>query len=82
MGDISIADRVNRIAAELLGVETTEVRPESRFVEDLGADSLDSVELLMAFEDEFAIEIPDEDGEKLWTVQQVLDYLHAKGVRP
>ena len=66
------------VIAEQLGLEETEVLPESSFVEDLGADSLDTVELVMAFEEEFGIEIPDEDAEKILTVQNVIDYIKER----
>ena len=62
----------------MLGVEEDSVKPESKFVEDLGADSLDLVELIMAFEDKFAIEISDEEAEKMVTVKDVLDYIDSK----
>lgn len=61
-----------------MGVEDEEVNPESRFVEDLGADSLDTVELVMALEEEFGIEIPDEDAEKIATVQNAIDYISER----
>ncbi|HSC57687.1 MAG TPA: acyl carrier protein [Nitrospira sp.] len=64
--------------AEQLGVEEDEVTPEASFVEDLGADSLDTVELVMALEEEFSIEIPDEDAEKILTVGKALDYIKEK----
>jgi acyl carrier protein len=70
--------KVKRIIAEKLGVSEDKIQPTSSFVDDLGADSLDQVELIMAFEDEFEVEIPDEDGDKLRTVKEALDYLSAK----
>jgi len=69
--------RVKKIVAEQLGVNETEVKNESSFVNDLGADSLDTVELVMALEEEFGVEIPDEDAEKITTVQLALDYVNA-----
>jgi acyl carrier protein len=71
-------DRVKKIITEQLGVDDEDVTPEANFVEDLGADSLDTVELVMAFEEEFGIEIPDEDAEKILTVQQAVDYITEK----
>ena len=71
----NIEERVKKIVAEQLGVKEEEVKPESSFVEDLGADSLDTVELVMALEEEFETEIPDEDAEKLTTVQVAIDYI-------
>ncbi|MET9543720.1 acyl carrier protein [Streptomyces sp. NPDC006627] len=69
--------RVKTVVAAQLGVAEAEVRNEASFVDDLGADSLDAVELTMAMEDEFGMEIPDEDAEKLTTVQHVIDYVRA-----
>jgi acyl carrier protein len=71
---------VKQIIAEQLGVDENEITPSSSFVEDLGADSLDTVELVMALEENFSIEIPDEDAEKIRTVQDAIDYIdkHAK----
>ena len=76
-----VADRVKKIIVDQLGVEEDLVTPDASFVDDLGADSLDTVELVMAFEEEFGIEIPDEDAEKIRTVQDAVDYIgkHAKG---
>jgi len=71
-------ERVKKIIVEQLGVDEEDVTPEANFVEDLGADSLDTVELVMAFEEEFGIEIPDEDAEKILTVQQAIDYINEK----
>lgn len=77
----SIEDRVKQIIVEQLGVEEGEVTPSASFVDDLGADSLDVVELVMAFEEAFDIEIPDEDAEKIKTVKDAIDYIekNAKG---
>ena len=73
----SIEQRVKDIIVEQLGVEEDEVSPEASFVDDLGADSLDTVELVMAFEEEFNLEIPDEDAEGISTVQDAIDYIKA-----
>jgi acyl carrier protein len=70
--------KVKQIIAEKLGVSEDKITPQAAFVEDLGADSLDQVELIMAFEDAFDIEIPDEDAEKMRTVKDALDYLSKK----
>jgi acyl carrier protein len=72
-----IEQRVKKIVAEQLGVNEAEIKTESSFVDDLGADSLDTVELVMALEDEFETEIPDEEAEKITTVQQAIDYVKA-----
>jgi acyl carrier protein len=76
----SIEDRVKQIIVEQLGVDASEVTPQAHFVNDLGADSLDTVELVMALEEEFDTEIPDEQAEKIQTVGQAVDYIktHAK----
>ena len=76
----SIDERVKQIIVEQLGVDEAEVTPNASFVDDLGADSLDTVELVMAFEEAFEIEIPDEDAEKIRTVQDAISYIdqHAK----
>lgn len=71
----NIEARVKKIVAEQLGVNEAEVKNESSFVDDLGADSLDTVELVMALEEEFGCEIPDEEAEKITTVQQAIDYV-------
>ncbi len=71
----SVEERVQKIVVEQLGVKEDEVTPEASFVDDLGADSLDTVELVMALEEEFETEIPDEDAEKITTVQQAIDYV-------
>ena len=73
----NIEQRVKKIVAEQLGVEEATIKNESSFVDDLGADSLDTVELVMALEDEFETEIPDEEAEKITTVQQAIDYVTA-----
>ena len=73
----TIEERVKKIVVEQLGVKEDEVQPSSSFVDDLGADSLDTVELVMALEEEFETEIPDEDAEKITTVQQAVDYIKA-----
>ena len=75
MSDIEA--RVKKIVAEQLGANEADVKLESSFVDDLGADSLDTVELVMALEEEFECEIPDEDAEKITTVQQAVDYVNA-----
>ena len=76
----NVADKVKEIIVNELGVEPEKVTPQASFVEDLGADSLNTVELVMAFEEEFGIEIPDEDAEKLQTVGDAINYLKEKGV--
>ena len=73
---MSTEDRVKKIVCEQLGVKDEEVTNESSFVEDLGADSLDTVELVMALEEEFETEIPDEEAEKITTVQLAVDYIN------
>lgn len=75
-----LEDRVKEIIVEQLGVNAEQVTPEASFIDDLGADSLDTVELIMAFEEEFGAEIPDEDAEKLTSVGKVLEYLASKGL--
>jgi acyl carrier protein len=74
----NVDEKVKDIIAEELGVEREKLTPEASFMEDLGADSLDTVELVMAFEKEFDIDIPDEEAEKLRTVGDALKYLHEK----
>ncbi len=76
---MALEDKVKEIIVEQLGVNPEQVKPEASFIEDLGADSLDTVELVMAFEEEFGAEIPDEDAEKLTTVGAVINYLKEKG---
>jgi acyl carrier protein len=73
----NIEQRVKKIVAEQLGVNEADIKTESSFVDDLGADSLDTVELVMALEDEFETEIPDEEAEKITTVQQAIDYVSS-----
>jgi acyl carrier protein len=79
MAEKSVADRVKEIIVEQLGVNADQVTPEAKFIEDLGADSLDTVELVMAFEEEFGAEIPDEDAEKLQSVGDVIRYIEERG---
>lgn len=74
---MSIEARVKNIVADQLGVSEDEIKPESRFVDDLGADSLDLVELIMAMEEEFEIEIPDEEAEKIVTVKDAITFLES-----
>ena len=77
---MAVSDKVKSIIVEQLGVDEEEVTPDASFVDDLGADSLDTVELVMALEEEFETEIPDEEAEKITTVQQAVDYIgsHVK----
>ncbi|MCH2382114.1 MAG: acyl carrier protein [Verrucomicrobia bacterium] len=75
MSDNSPADRIKKIIVEQLGVNEDQVKPEAKFIEDLGADSLDTVELVMALEEEFGTEIPDEDAEKLQSVGDVIKFI-------
>jgi acyl carrier protein len=82
----TVFERIKKIVVEQLGVEETEVVPSASFVDDLGADSLDLVELIMALEEEFGspdnkVEIPDEDAEKIVTVQDAIDYIHERGIK-
>jgi len=76
--DGKVEEKLKKIVAENLGVEEDEVVPDAKFVDDLGADSLDTVELVMAFEEAFDIEIPDEDAEKILTVGKAIDYIKEK----
>ncbi len=76
---MALEEKVKEIIVEQLGVNAEQVTTEASFIEDLGADSLDTVELVMAFEEEFGAEIPDEDAEKLTTVGAVVSYLKEKG---
>lgn len=77
---MALEDKVKEIIVEQLGADPEAVKPDASFIEDLGADSLDTVELVMAFEEEFGADIPDEDAEKLTTVANVLEYLKSKGI--
>ena len=72
------ADRIRQIIAEQLGVKLEDVTPQASFIDDLGADSLDTVELVMALEEEFGIEIPDEDAEKMTKVEEAIKYIEDK----
>ncbi len=74
---MALMEKVKKIIVEQLGVDEAEVTPEAHFIDDLGADSLDTVELILSFEEEFDISIPDEDAEKLETVGKAVDYLKA-----
>jgi acyl carrier protein len=78
----AVFDRVKAIVVEQLGVEASAVTPQSKFVEDLGADSLDVVELVMALEEEFDLEIPDEDAEKIATVGEAVSYIESHAEAP
>src|SRR5256884_9447226 len=78
MAEKSIEEKVKDIIVEQLGVNPEQVTPQASFIEDLGADSLDIVELVMAFEEEFSVEVPDEDAEKLQTVGDVIKYIEDK----
>ncbi|MDD5195449.1 MAG: acyl carrier protein [Candidatus Omnitrophica bacterium] len=78
---MSVDDRVKEIIAEQLGVKKEEIKPESSFIDDLGADSLDTVEVVMALEEEFGIEIPDEDAEKITTVGEAIKYIDEKSAK-
>ena len=71
-------DKIKSIVADQLGVDESQVTEDASFVDDLGADSLDTVELIMAFEEEFDVEIPDEDAQNIKTVKDVIDYINAK----
>lgn len=81
MADTAIQDKIKQIIVDELGVDEAEVTENARFIEDLGADSLDLVELVMRFEEEFGIEIPDEDAEKIQAVRDAFTYVeqHQKG---
>ncbi len=78
MADASIEEKVKNIIVEQLGVSEEQVKPEAKFIEDLGADSLDTVELVMAFEEEFDITVPDDEAEKLTSVGDVITYIEAQ----
>ncbi|MDX6767029.1 MAG: acyl carrier protein [Candidatus Methylacidiphilales bacterium] len=78
MAEKSIEEKVKDIIVEQLSVNAEQVTPEAKFIEDLGADSLDVVELVMAFEEQFSVEVPDEDAEKLQTVGDVVKYIEEK----
>jgi acyl carrier protein len=78
MAEKSIEDKVRDIIVEQLSVNPEQVTPDAKFIEDLGADSLDVVELVMAFEEQFSVEVPDEDAEKLLTVGDVIKYIEDK----
>jgi len=80
MKTMALEEKVKEIIIDQLGVNAEQVTPEASFIEDLGADSLDQVELVMAFEEEFGAQIPDEDAEKLTTVGKVVSYLKEKGI--
>src|ERR1044071_9739055 len=82
MSDKPIEEKVKDIIVEQLGVNPEQVTPTASFIEDLGADSLDIVELVMAFEEEFSVEVPDEDAEKLQTVGDVVKYIEEKASKP
>lgn len=79
MAEKQIEEKVKDIIVEQLGVNPEQVTPEASFIEDLGADSLDTVELVMAFEEEFSVEVPDEEAEKLQKVGDVIKYIEEKG---
>lgn len=78
MSDKSIEERVKDIIVDQLGVSADQVTPEAKFVEDLGADSLDTVELVMALEEEFDVEVPDDEAEKLQAVKDVVGFIEGK----
>ena len=77
MSEKSISEKVKDIIVEQLGVNPEQVTESASFIEDLGADSLDTVELVMAFEEEFSVEVPDEDAEKITRVKEAIDYIEA-----
>ena len=75
---MSVENKIKKIVVDQLGVEADEVKDEASFLDDLGADSLDTVEMVMAFEDEFGVEIPDEDAEKIKTVKDAISYIEER----
>ena len=75
---MSLEEKVKDIIVDKLGIDAEKVKPESHFIDDLGADSLDTVELVMAFEEEFDVEIPDDDAQEITTVKNAVDYLGKK----
>jgi len=77
----SVAERVKKVIVEQLGVNAEQVTDDASFIDDLGADSLDTVELVMALEEEFGLEIPDEDAEKISTVKAAIEFIENKGVK-
>ena len=77
---LGLEEKVKKIIVDQLGVDAAEVTPEASFIEDLGADSLDTVELVMALEEEFGIEIPDEEAEKIATVKDAIEYIRSHSV--
>jgi len=76
--EMDVYSKVKEIIVDQLGIEEDDVAPDASFIDDLGADSLDIVELIMAFEEEFDIEIPDEDAEKITSVQEAIEYIESK----
>ena len=78
MADMSVEEKVKQIIVEELGVDEPEVTPNARFIEDLGADSLDTVELIMAFEEEFGVEISDDEAEKIRKVKDAVEYIDKR----
>ena len=74
----SVEDQVKQIVVEHLGIDESKVSPEAKFIDDLGADSLDTVELVMAFEEKFSIEIPDDAAETILTVKNAIDFIESK----
>ena len=78
---MAVEDKIKSIIAEQLGVKIEEVKPDASFIDDLGADSLDTVELIMALEEEFNVEIPDEDAEKMTTVADAIRYIDEKAAK-
>ena len=75
---MNVADKIKEAIIDKLGVEESQIAPEASFIDDLGADSLDTVELIMALEEEFDLEIPDEDAEKMTTVGEAIKYIEEK----